>query len=92
MSPIQRRLHFLDIVRQVLILDLHLDVQPEWIDPDVSLYGTGLGLDSVDAVDLAVGVQKRSGVRIPDGPQGRVALRSVNALVDLLVELADAPA
>lgn len=85
-----RRRRLLAQVRDVLITDLRLDVEPEWIDPDVSLYGTGLGLDSVDAIDLAIGVQKRTGVRIPDGAQGHLALRSVNALVDLLMESPDA--
>lgn len=75
----------LSIVRAVLIEDLRLDMAPDQIDPDVSLYGTGLGLDSVDAIDLAVGVEKRTGRRIPDGERGHVVLRSVNALVDWLL-------
>jgi acyl carrier protein len=89
MDSIEKRRELLDAVRRVLIEDLHLDAEPDWIDPDVNLYGTGLGLDSIDAVDLAVGVHKRTGIRIPDGPDGRMALRSVNALVDLLMELSD---
>ncbi|MCP4805694.1 MAG: acyl carrier protein [Proteobacteria bacterium] len=88
-TDLTRRKELLGHVRDVLITDLRLDVDPDQIDPDVSLYGTGLGLDSVDAIDLAVGVQKRTGVRIPDGARGHVALRSVNALVDLLMELGD---
>ena len=75
----------LSIVRSVLIEDLRLDMAPDQIDPDVSLYGTGLGLDSVDAIDLAVGIEKRTGRRIPDGERGHVVLRSVNALVDWLL-------
>lgn len=82
---LERRVALLSVVRSVLIEDLRLDMEPEQIDPDVSLYGTGLGLDSVDAIDLAVGVEKRTGKRIPEGERGHVVLRSVNALVDWLM-------
>ena len=85
-DPLGRRRELLAAVRQILIEDLRLDLEPDQIDPDVSLFGTGLGLDSVDAVDLAVGVEKRTGIRVPDGQRGRSAMRSVNTLVDLLLE------
>lgn len=84
---VERREAYLGTIRAVLIEDLRLDMEPDQIDPDVSLYGTGLGLDSVDAIDLAVGVEKRTGRRIPEGERGHVVLRSINALVDWLMEV-----
>lgn len=86
---LQRRRHLLDLVRTVLTEDLKVRLDTESIDPDLALFGTGLGLDSVDAVDLVSHLERRSGVRVPDDSRGRVALRSVNALVDLLQEKAD---
>lgn len=71
----------LELVRDILVERLRLQVQRDQIQPDTPLFGTGLGLDSVDAVDLAVGVEERSGVKIPDDWRSRVTLRTVNTLV-----------
>lgn len=79
-----RRQALLDVVRTVLVEDLRIRLDRESIDPDLSLFGTGLGLDSVDTVDLVTHLERRTGVRVPDDASGRVWLRSVNTLVDLL--------
>lgn len=44
-------------------LDLE-DIQPEQIEPDAPLFGDGLGLDSIDALELGVAVQKRFGIKL----------------------------
>lgn len=69
-------------VRLLLIEQLHLRKEEDEIDPDAVLFGTGLGLDSVDAVELTVAVESEFGVGIPDGEKSRTIFRTVNSLVD----------
>lgn len=79
-----RRRELLELVRTVLVEDLHVRLDRGSIDPDLSLFGTGLGLDSVDTVDLVTHLERRTGVRVPDDAEARAWLRSVNTLIDLL--------
>ena len=64
-----------------LIAGLNLeDVKPEDIDPAAPLFGAGLGLDSIDALELAVIVDRNYGVRIGDMEVGKKAFASLRAL------------
>ncbi|PLX97072.1 MAG: acyl carrier protein [Desulfuromonas sp.] len=68
-------------LKQILVEDLNLeDITPEEIEDDEPLFGEGLGLDSLDAVELVVLVQKHFGVEIKDMEEGRPALQSINTL------------
>ena len=68
-------------LKQVLIEELNLeDITPDEIEDDEALFGEGLGLDSLDAVELVVVVQKHFGVEIKDMEEGRPALQSINTL------------
>ncbi len=68
-------------LKQVLIEELNLeDVTPEEIGDEEPLFGEGLGLDSLDAVELVVVVQKHFGVEIKDMEEGRPALQTISTL------------
>lgn len=72
-------------VRGVLRENLGVRREAQEIDPDTPLFGTGLGLDSVDAVELLVSLEAEFGVRLPNDVTGRAVLRTVNSVVDLVI-------
>jgi acyl carrier protein len=53
-----------DEVAGLIVSTLNLDVSPEAIQPDASLYGEGLGLDSIDILEVALVVSKRFGFQL----------------------------
>lgn len=73
---------------QDLIIDAcHIQEEyPDLIDPDTSLIGpdSPLGLDSLDAVEIVVAVQRHYNVRIGGEDTGREALDTLNALADFV--------
>lgn len=87
---IDERNAVLDRVRSVLISGLLVRRQVTEIDPDTPLFGTGLGLDSVDAVELLVCLEREFGVELlSGGDMDPRWLRTVNTLADLILEVAD---
>ncbi len=62
------------------------DVTPEQIDPADPIFESGLGLDSIDALEIVVEVEAQYGIQIPDIEVGRQALASVNALAQYIRE------
>jgi acyl carrier protein len=81
-----RREDALARVRSVLITNLKVAVPPEQIELDAPLFGTGLGLDSVDAVELVVAVETEFGLRLPEGAAGPAAFRTVHSLVEFVLD------
>ena len=74
-------------LKEIIIRDLKLQgVRPEEIDDDAPLFEEGLGLDSLDAVELVVLIQKNFGVQIEDMEEGREAFASINALARYVSE------
>jgi acyl carrier protein len=71
-------------VRDILISSVDLGRSPDEIDPDTALFGTGLGLDSLDAVELVI-VLANLGIKLEGHAERVLALRSVNAIVDLIM-------
>ena len=71
-------------VKMLLIEGLRLDRRPDEIASDAPIFGEGLGLDSIDALELVVLVEERFGVTIPDEEVGQRAFASVAALVDFI--------
>jgi acyl carrier protein len=51
-------------VAELVVQSLNLDVRPEEINPDDPLYGDGLGLDSIDVLEIALVVSKRYGLQL----------------------------
>lgn len=80
-----RREAVLAEVQRMLAAALDLRRAPAEIDPDTTLFGTGLGLDSVDAVEIVIALETELGVALPDDRARRRALRTVNALVDAVL-------
>jgi acyl carrier protein len=71
----------LDDVRKLLVDNCMLRVSPEEIQPDTLLFGPdSLGLDSIDALQLTVGIEKSYGFAIHDPAVAREAFQSVKTL------------
>ena len=60
------------------------DVKPSDIDEDAPLFGDGLGLDSIDALELIVLMEKNYGIKLKDPAQGKEIFKSVKALADYI--------
>ena len=72
-------------LKQILVSDLNLeDMTPEQIPDDSPLFGQGLGLDSLDAVELVVIVQRHFGVEIKDMQEARSAFQTLGTLAALI--------
>ncbi len=70
-------------VKRLIVAELNLKGRdPETIEDDAPLFGEGLRLDSLDALQLAVAVEEQLGVRLPDGDEARSVFRSVRAIAD----------
>lgn len=76
----------LDELRTRIIETLALDeVSPGEITSDAPLFGEGLGLDSIDALELVVMVEKHYGIVIEDRETGRAAFQSLGALAEFII-------
>lgn len=74
-------------LKNLIIKTLKLeDITPEDIVDDAPLFGDGLGLDSIDALELVVALEKKYGVTIPDSEVGAKVFRSINTLAQYVQE------
>ena len=72
-------------IKQMLVENLMLQSTAEEIADDLPLFGPGgLGLDSVDALQIVVALDKNYGLKIPDPEAAKKILQSVNTIVDAL--------
>jgi acyl carrier protein len=70
-------------LKRIIVTELNLKGRdPESIEDDAPLFGNGLGLDSLDALQLAMVVEEQLGVRIPEGEEARRIFQSVRTLAD----------
>lgn len=75
-----------DLAR-LIVTTLNLEVEPAEIDPEAPLYGEGLGLDSIDMLEIALAVSKEFGVKLraddKNNKQVFSSLRSLNGYIQL---------
>ena len=75
-------------VKDLLVTNLMLRMTPEQIGDDLPLFGPGgLGLDSVDALQLVVALDKNYGLKIADPASARETLQTVQTIATALAKL-----
>ncbi len=73
-------------LKELIIAGLRLqDVAPDGIADDQPIFVEGLGLDSIDALELVVLLEEHFGIAVPDEAVGKQAFASVNALADFIL-------
>jgi acyl carrier protein len=66
---------------QLIVTTLNLETRPSEIDPEAPLYGAGLGLDSIDILEIALAVSKTYGIRLrSDGENNQQIFSSLRSL------------
>lgn len=75
-------------IQSLIITTLGLeDIAPEDIDPDEPLFGEGLGLDSIDALELGLALKKRWGITLTaESEEARTVFSSVRSLAQYVAE------
>ena len=75
------------LLKEKLIEALDIPYEPRDIGEDIALIGSGLGLDSLDVLEIVLCVENNFGVKIPEGQT--LALRSLNTLADFIISEQD---
>lgn len=81
-TRIAQRREITERLKEKIINRLMLQLEPDEIAEDSPLFGSGLGLDSVDALEIVVTVESEFGVSITD--EDMQAFRSINTVVDFI--------
>jgi acyl carrier protein len=72
-------------IKRLIVESLHLEgMKPEMIEDEAPLFGEGLGLDSVDALELVVALEKEFGIKIKSQELGREVFSSVSSLSEFI--------
>jgi acyl carrier protein len=70
-------------IKEMMVENLMLKVPREELADDLPLFGpNGLGLDSIDALELVVSLEKKFGVTVPNSETARAALATVNSIAE----------
>ncbi|MDP1622262.1 MAG: phosphopantetheine-binding protein [Bacteroidales bacterium] len=74
-------------LKKEVIEQLNLEeTTPDDIDPDSPLFGEGLGLDSIDALELIVLLEKNYGIKIEDPKDGKKIFFSIRSMAEYITE------
>jgi acyl carrier protein len=74
-------------IKEMLVKNLMLQTTPDQIGDDLPLFGpNGLGLDSIDALELVVSMEKTFGVGVPNSEVAGQALKTVNTIHDYILK------
>ena len=71
-------------IKQAIVRSLRLPITPEEIGDATPLFGEGLGLDSIDVLELVLEIERSFGVSIGDEQTGMKVLRSVDTIADFI--------
>jgi acyl carrier protein len=71
-------------VKDLIVRRLKLDIDPKTIEDGAPLFGEGLGLDSIDALELVLGLEQEFHIKVEDEEVGVKAFASVDALCDFI--------
>lgn len=73
-------------LKEQIIEALNLeDISVEEISDSESLFGDGLGLDSIDALELIVLLEREYGIKMDDASQGKTVLKSVDTMAEFII-------
>ena len=75
-----------ELKKQIIqVLNLE-DMEPQDIENDAPLFGEGLGLDSIDALELIVLMEKNYGIKLKDPAQGKQIFKSVTVMAEYIAQ------
>jgi acyl carrier protein len=83
-AQVNARAAVITAIKEALIKHLNLPYRADDLHEDISLFGAGLGLDSLDALEVVLCVEHCFGIKIPD--TNVAILRSINTLADYVLE------
>ncbi len=84
---IKRREKIIHKVKKILIDELMIDINPELISNDSPLIGRGLGLDSIDALELSISISTEFDITVNDSDIEMFG--SINKIIDFIIEKQD---
>ena len=74
-------------LKELLVENLSLeDITPAEIEDDTPLFGDGIGLDSLDGVEIVVMLQRHYGLDVKDMQKGKEIFQSINTLADYVMK------
>ena len=74
-------------LKEQILKALSLDeMKPEEIDDNAPLFGEGLGLDSIDALELIVLMEKQYGIKLSNPAEGKEVFKSINVMAEYIAK------